>query len=76
MPLMWWTPPQTTSRLDCVARRDAEHHVDAERCATDISTSNDELIGSLQDLDYARRRSPLPDWKWQWKLPSRLLESE
>lgn len=39
---------------------------------TDISTSNDELIGSLQDLDYGRRRSPLPDWKWQWKLPSRL----
>lgn len=39
---------------------------------TDISTSNDELIGSLQDLITVRRRSPLPDWKWQWKLPSRL----
>lgn len=30
---------------------------------TDISTSNDELIGSLQDSITARRRSPLPDWK-------------
>lgn len=39
---------------------------------TDISTSNDELIGSLQDPITARRRSLLPDWKWQWKLPSRL----
>ncbi len=62
-PLMWWTPPRITSTPDCVARRDAEHHVDVERCADHISTSNDELIGSLQDLDYGPRRSLLPDWK-------------